>query len=272
MIKAFKTLCLALALCAALCSCQLAIGNNGAQEDAVFCGYYITLEENEFPSLERIYGTMQTDANGAQDYVFEGISGIPYFTVTITDAGETYIRTISDDSVFESKMAYRVTDTGSSRDLSATIYLAAEKYVCFNPVYQAADGRVYIEHGSSMFFDPTLGSGTSMQASETVTLSENGQKKSSTVSIDVSICSVDRIEKTVIKQFDASDRVIGTQTILADSAPDTIRILPDTQYIIAEEHGKAISRTMVDLTAPDAFYTCRFIGKNDVAYGKNDLF
>ena len=283
-----------------LSGCQLAVADDNAQPGKdTLCGVFVTLKPIDPPAPtetvielpahwngdlsdvlfneedSRIYATRHEEDNGSVDYTFDGISGFRMFSITEKNAqgGEKFQATIGDSQWQDASSSYNYTDDGSDIKLTGTLGLDVH-FPCriyTNPVYQTADGRVYCTYGDSYFIEDTekqageWGS-TSISAAKTETIDnkETVQKFEAIVKLVGSNTN----KKIIFKQMNSDDKVVEQTVITKNNIPDSLRLLPDTAYMILEEHSidvkdkAAVSRTLLKTDAE--FFNARFTGENGI--------
>lgn len=280
--------------------CQLAVENDGAaQNQDALCGVFITLEPIEPPAPtetvielpatwngnmndvlfneedSRIYAARHEEDNGSVDYTFDGNVGYRMFSITEMnpDGSEKYQATIGDPEWQDVSSNYSTTDNGNDISLTGTLCFDVH-YACrvyTNPVYQTADGRVYCTYGNSYFYDmldKLAGDWGSTSISATTTQTVNGEATSRSLEAVVKLAGMNTNKQVILKQMDEDDKVIDQTVITQDAIPDSILVLPNTAYMILEEHsldsaGKAaVNRTMVK--TDEEYLNARFTGENGI--------
>jgi len=153
----------------------------------------ITVDGNTQKYQGRLYATLTTrtltseetgETFGTEEYVFEGIEGIAYFSPTIPATAEydSYIASVSDEAISDGHMSLNYGDDETSITLEGTIYTSPSnkqhKYY-FNPVYQSADGSVYTVSGSGFMVNESNSEGSvySHTLDTATTVTENGKLK-----------------------------------------------------------------------------------------------
>ncbi len=273
--------------------CQLAKVDEATEQNPdVLCGVFVTLEPIEPVPTEtvielpadwngnindvlfneedsRIYATRLEREDGSADYTFDGIDGIRLFSITEKNpnGSETYQSTIGDRQWLDVSSSYNGTDNGSDIKLTGTLCFDVH-YPCriyTNPVYQAADGRVYCTYGNGHFYDmpgQQPGEWGSTAIASTTTETVDGKTTSRSLEAVVKLSGANTNKQIVLKQMDGEDKVINQTVITTDDIPESVRVLPDTAYMILEEHGidtdnkNVIARTMVK--ADDTTFNARF--------------
>ena len=297
------TLCLALLL--ALTGCQLA-KEDGAEQAVpdklagvfITFGYLDLVEENDFTvdstsslpaaidlmgSLRpegRLYAelkasTFTVDETGethtTHDYVFP-IEGSALFTAIVPEEGEreSYFHTSLSGALCDSTTNLSGGD-GTSVSMEATLYVsktAGRKVFYFNPVYQSADGRVYLVPGSGMTSvnnDDGLSS-MSQTMTDTSTGTENGVTKTDKRSYKITVNTMYAPRRIAVLQMDADSQLLARDEYAADVMPEKFMLKEETAYLVVETHSegmreeKHISR---EIYARDVGYFNTFYEKAD---------
>lgn len=202
--------------------------------------------------MGRLYATLKTrtltdnetgETSEIQEFVFEGAEGIPYFSAVMPASKneDGYVATNSDEALSDVRTAYNVSDDTNSTTLEATIYFSSDKFgsiVHFNPVYQTADGKVYVTSGDSFSadVDGAEGSAFTQTLEETVTITENEETKYEHTSVKMSVVSMYPPEKVVFLQMDKDNSIVSRAEYKPDEVPDSIFFEADAEYIIVETH------------------------------------
>lgn len=264
----------------ALTGCQLALENAGADayEDRLI-GIFVTTEHLDLFDMEgylndnlkslqggniivdgdtqnyqgRLYAILTArtftneetgETSKTEDYVFP-IDGISYFAATVpaAEGRDSYITSISDPAISNGRMGVNYGDETTSTTLEGTIYVSPtgrDFTYYFNPVYQSADGNVYVTTGqrissSGMVSEGTLMSQT-MDAATTVT--ENGKAKAESISIKLSINVMFSPEKTVILQMDTNSSLLSRTEYAPGAIPKVFMPEVNTTYFIVETYKR----------------------------------
>ncbi len=210
----------------------------------------------------RIYATPSADAPAegetgkapeSLEYVFEGVAGIRYFAVKIpaTETMGTHRASFSDDGISDGHVAVNVGDDGEGVVLEGTIYVAPASgglRFYFNPVYQDADGKVYVISGSwiGSSGDRVEGAAFSQSLKASYTTTENGKQTTDELSVTVSVATIFAPEKIVILQIGDDHSIIAQADYAPASVPDTITPQSGTSYIVMESYStNAYGKTQV---------------------------
>ena len=206
-----------------------------------------------------------------EEYVFEGVAGISYFVARFPDKEniEGYWGNSSDDAVSDGHVAFSYGDEADSITLEGTLYVSPGifgKTYYINPVYQSADGRVYTVTGSGSRVDGVQdeGSAFSQTLDETKTITDNGESKTESISIKISIAAMSTPRQIVILQMDKDSKIVSRSVYTPGAVPGKLVTDRETEYIVLETHktdsagGPVVTREMFSKKdeALAAFY-CR---------------
>ena len=127
-----------------------------------------------------------------QEYVFPDLEGVAFFAATIGEGEESYTGTASDKAVSSGGLRLSCTDEGESIEMSGTIYVTPgsdNNAWYFNPVYQSADGRVYLVSGDGISCGGVMDEGAVMSQtlSDTAAVTQNGVTETYSCSIELAI-------------------------------------------------------------------------------------
>lgn len=271
--------------------CQLAVESSETFGEDLLCGVFITLEyletEQSQESIElsqnwngnpndmffletRIYANRYEDRNGIVDYRFDNIEGIRFFEIQVEDSQtlHRYTSCMADPQI----QNIEVQVSNDAFNLTGTIYFDVNYHcsIYTNPVYQTPDGKVYMKQGNGRSYSDLQNEGAkgSTNLSSTTTKTVDGEQSSHTVKVEVKMEGVYSNLKVVLKQMDSDDNLIAQEVILKDNIPKLIQVLPDTEYLITEEHctdyqgKKIIKRSILDIDKE--ILDVRFTGENGI--------
>lgn len=296
MTKKLTALLLAAALFA-LCGCSLAQPEAGS-DDAdrpVLVGMYITSEYLDLFDMEaylndnlndRIAGkNVATDGEEYQgriyarrvddgqyvDYVFDGIDGIPYFWYSFERDGEPANAAAGDGAITDANSHFISTDDGEKVELSGTLYVAAStdgsSTYYFNPVYQEADGDVFLTAGNGMMTNTDAeGAMTTTTLSDSVTVTENGVTQTRGTKVALSVATMYAPEAVTVIQMAEDSSIIRWDEYISGSLPETLTPHSRCAYIIVEtlsrdpNGGEHITR---QLFSPEDETLCAFYCRED---------
>ena len=242
-----------------------------------FSGGEVILDGDEQGYQGRIYAvlrprTLTNEETGetaiTHEYVFEGVEGIPFFSPTVpaSEGNESFVATMSGDAISDGNKRIFVGDDENSITLEGTIYVSASgdnHTFYFNPVYQSADGSVYLVSGSGMSSSGDHVGATMSQTLDAVqTVTENGVSRTDRTSTTISITFIHAPEKFVVLEMDAGNSVLSRAEFSPGGMPDEFAPEAGTAYLIMEIHSRdtegkqTISREIFgrDAGSIEAFY------------------
>lgn len=204
----------------------------------------------------RLYGTLTTETLTSEEtgetavidkYIFEGIEGIPFFAATISVPEEQYsYRTfITGDEISGGHTGVHTGDSEDNTTLEGVVYVTSSNIIrttyYFNPVYQRADGSVYLTAGSGMTYSSDIGGEGerySQTMEDTYTVTENGITKTENISVKLSVSVMHKPEKIIILQMDDNSNLLARIEYAPGALPDTFVPEPDAAYLVVETHKR----------------------------------
>lgn len=167
------------------------------------------------------------------------VEGSGFFATRVEENGESYRRSIVCGSLSDVNTHYTATDSGEDVALSGKLYCstAGGDVECyFNPVYQAADGNVYLTSGSGYHFTGSQDEGGvySQKIEEKHTVTVNDEKIEESISAEISIEGIHPTDTVKVMQYDKDGKLIDEMKYAADELPESITVDDKTEYIIAE--------------------------------------
>lgn len=289
--KGAALLCLLLATM--LTGCQLARPETVAEVDRLI-GVYVTLEPLDLFDFEAYFndhakellagggeiGPEDAAAYGGRLYAvreegghgwrFPGVAGYAMFLYTYEDAYGSVTASCCDlsDATFS---------IGPESSAEGTLYIESNRFFCAycNPVYQSADGSVYLTAGEGLSFsgDGILGTMTQTIAHESTTVAEAGEETVERVSVSatVHITPLDPPDCVAVQQMRADGSVLRRDVYAVDAVPETIAPAAETAYLIVEmlpdgkNHTGEAVRTILE--PGDASFTTYRAGDDGVCLG-----
>lgn len=248
-------------------------------------GEEVVIEDDEQNAYQnRIYATIVEDVSTDevsgetiihQSYKFEELKGMGYYAPVMyeEEARNAYVAIESDAGICDAESHITGTDAGDMVELKGTIYLCPNEEdgveIYYNPVYQCADGRVYLVSGSGMSFS-VGGEGVSMshKVEDKVTVNEDGEEKTYVNSVEIKVETTYEPTKIQVLQMDASGNKLGCQEYKPGKLPEEITPLADTEYLIIETYktdatGESIvTRKMVG--REETFIQTLYVGEKNV--------
>lgn len=182
--------------------------------------------------------------------------------VSTDENGETYMGNLCSDGINEPYLQSNVSDDSEEQELSGTIYEVAdgtEKVWYVNPVYQTESGEIYAitGNGYSNGGRDTEGSTMAASLSGESTVTENGKSQKESSKVTVQFAIMYKPVKTVIYQMSDSNQVLKRDEYESAEVPDTLKVEPETAYIIEETQKEApsgknvTSRSILDLNSEE---------------------
>lgn len=216
-------------------------------------GKNLVVDEAESRAYEnRIYAVYQETGKGPGEFVFEGLDGICFFSAKQPGSGDVTFSLQADEEVTDIKAG--VSDLG--QELAGTIYCPTDRNASFfcNPVYQTADGEVYLLAGTGISGNLTDGASLSKRMDESRTTKENGEETTEKSTVSITICGQDAYSCHVIAQMDAQDQKLQESAYPAEEVPDSITVPANTAYLICTSYQtgsdgrETVSRQIVELS------------------------
>lgn len=230
-----------------------------------FTGYYGNLlEPEDMPGVEigenenyngRIYAEFVeetlTNESGESyviwNYEFMGLEGIAYFAPHISKGDESYTTFQTGEGLQKVHNKLTSTDSGDHVELSATLYvpidnenkLMGDEFVYYmNPVYQSADGRVYLTSGSGYAANITYpGEVMTTKLDEKYSYSVNGETTETVNSVEISCESVYVPRSLTVIEMGSGGQMLCSQSFLPSGLPEDYVPQEGTEYIILETYA-----------------------------------
>ena len=177
-----------------------------------------------------------------EEYIFPGVEGISYFSADVPDTPERegYVTSGSDEAISDGHTNLSYSDQGNSITMEGTVYVSPGhgSIYYFNPVYQSADGHVYALSGSGLSADGVQSEGAvyAQTLDASYTLTENGNTRTDSISVKISISVMFPSEKITILQMDADSTVVSGTEYIPGEMPESITPEENAEYIVVETH------------------------------------
>lgn len=199
-----------------------------------------------------------TDSAGEEqsryEYVFTDMDGMLLGSFLIKPENnpiigeDGYWLSTSDEGLSDVKTYLTTTDSGDEIQQEAYIYVpsdAGEVCFYFNPVYQTADGEVYLTEGQGLMSNTLMGGAMSHTMTDSYTYTEENVEKTASAEFKITIDSVDVPEKVVLIQMNENHREVSRAEYIPGQLPAELKPDDSAAYILVEEHcsGK-INRTL----------------------------
>lgn len=209
----------------------------------------------------RVYAVYQEKDNEIGDYVFEGLDGISFFNAQKPYMEDVTFALQADPEVTEIKIS--VSDSG--QEAEGTIYCPTDRKVSFycNPVYQTAEGEVYLLAGTGISGDLTDGASFSQKLDESRMTNVNGKEASEKLAVSITIQGQNAYIRHVVAQMNAQDQKLQENVYSAEEVPDSVTVLADAAYLICTSYqleggSEKVSRQIVELSGEEKDF-CLFV-------------
>lgn len=274
------------ALLSLLTGCQLAVeGSDLSAAGDHLVGVYITTEPLDLFDMDgwirdhltaqggdirldgdadayagRLYATEEKTEKGPAQYVFEGIDGSGFFALEQEDEQGSCQHTAVSGAISDAHASFVTRDDGEQIDLTASVYFeAGGSGACFylNPVYQAADGAVYLMAGSGISTGGVSSEGVMMGQTleETYTEEENGKTEQTGISVKIDIVGVVLPEKYEILAMSEADEILSRQEYASGAVPEELSFGPEVAYVILKGERTDLETTVEVYDRTDGFLT-----------------
>lgn len=169
------------------------------------------------------------------------------FTVDMGD-GTPYINFEADEGLSDRKSHLDTSDNGETTIQEATIYQHSGSIVYyFNPVYQTADGLVYLTEGEGVHVASGLGGTMTHTLKDSVTVTRDGESETVISEIVVTVAGVDLPESVLLLQMDENNREVGRMEIDPEAVPNEVTLAADTAYVLlVETFGGEVKRSLFE--------------------------
>ncbi len=223
---------------------------------------------------EKIYGSFAGYDEGNAVVTFPGLEGYGVYTLTAPE-DETHAATGDKYTVCDFPFAnlnYYVSDQKNS--IEADLYVSAERFIhyYFNPVYQQADGQIYLLVGSGLSSDSfSDGQRFSHSISESVSYQSSKEQSQRTQEYTVNIIGSNLPQETELLLMNEENQMLEryTQAQLEElsDAGASLTLPEGASYLIlrqakaGKEHD---SRTLFDQSAEYVEYMAP--AENEILY------
>ena len=244
-----------------LCGCQLA---TDGPEKGQLVGVYFTTDVVSIPGTElevdnissagsisltegqpggRLYAQACTDEKGDIDYDFPGLEGVAFYQIPIVEE-DGQVRSIQEknQAIQERHLSTAIEDGGETSTVKGILYAPTwgeQKCLFANPMYQAKDGKVYLEATPDAFDCASMlseGAYVSYTWSESITVDTPDGTETSGLVFEYGYHGKNPVEKVVFTQMTADHHPITTQEFPADQTPESLSVEPETAYLLVESH------------------------------------
>ncbi|MGN1016399.1 MAG: hypothetical protein ACI4PL_05340 [Faecousia sp.] len=187
----------------------------------------------------RLYAVLQNRGTPSEEYVFEGVSGIPYFAAYMENGTESYWSVKGSEAICDGKTHFSSTDQGEGITLEGTIYCSTggpQEHFYINPVYQTPDGQIYAVSGSGISFggEKVPGMAWNQELTSSVTTTSGKEQSGFSSSVKINLCYVDEPRRIALLQFNSRNELISRVEYAPEAVPQTLDPLPEAEYLIVE--------------------------------------
>lgn len=190
----------------------------------------------------RLYAenTLPEEAAADAGLVFPGVSGQGLYVWAADGTDGTCLRSAADDNFGGTSLGVHTTDEGGTISISATLYRDARSGYArayFNPVYRAADGRIYLTAGQGIHADDSEAEGSTFgyTCSETETRTVNDRSEEETVTVNVQVEMRSGADRVRIIELDAALNVLVQTEYAEADLPEKMTLSARTRYVLVEE-------------------------------------
>lgn len=208
-------------------------GDSSAYQNRIYAEYY---EE----TLRGEDGESHTTGG----YRFPDLEGISLFAPTITDEDGSYLTSMTDTPVNDVHFGSKSHDYGTGKndvqgiELEGTVYVPGEGGLVkfyMNPVYQSADGSVYLTAGQGLQYDAEMGGAASLLLTDEQTQSVNGGESTAyTASVKMNFDAVAVPILLRVIEMDAGSSILKTTEIDPAELPDEYEPQTGAAYLLLE--------------------------------------
>lgn len=211
------------------------------------------------------------------EVTFGSLKGIQMFTpLWEPENGEPYWGTVCTEGISDTEIRYEESEGGAEHAISGTVYILPGKSdgnAAFyaNPVYQTADGRIYLTGGTGVSKSGESTEGEMLSSSfcgETATV-ENGKARTEKTSVAVNYVLMYRPVNVTVFQMDREHRIIKKEDYLPEEVPEELAVEKDTEYILTEMEKetpageKTVSREVCGYSPGEESYLSTFYARDD---------
>lgn len=266
-----------------LCGCSLAVPDAGEESGGDrMIGGLITREFLDLLPAGETEGKLyaKIDKSKGEDPAqwelsFGELDGIQMLAPLWTmENGDSYWGNVCTEGLSDPDLRYNESDDSEEHSIGGTVYLLSGtgNTVCYaNPVYQRADGSIYVSqgHGVSASGDSPEGMELSSTLSGETTTIENGRTKTEKSSVSIRYAFMDKPVRVTVCQMNSGHRVIKEEDYRPGNMPEELAAEAGTEYILVETEKegpsgeKTVSREVYDYPADAEIYLTSFFARED---------
>lgn len=213
------------------------------EEQAQKIDLLLTPEMNVSPSggitlsSAKYYAVLSESEEGRQ-YEFPEIGGMQLYAAEIkTAAGDSYIAASGSGDEGFADVHFAI-DSPRGVSLTANIYLMSEENVILNffPVYQQANGNVYLVRGNSMGFDPSLKTSCTYKLENKFTTTDyDGATAEQTGRLSITGIGVSHTARCELSEFSAAGELLRKVSVTKlPELSESYTTAEGCEYIVAD--------------------------------------
>ncbi len=221
-------------------------------------GVYLTLEPIV---LEAGTDRIQAQKVSGEDsrYAFPGVEGLLLGSFWIPE-GEGFWSMECSRGMSDASYKYDTLENGQVLTIEATLYLTKEagpQVYYLNPVYQGAEGEVYLKPDD-------FGTSTSTEAiasenlTATTTIEQEEADVVNTTDITVNFIHVDLSQGLTVLEMDENHQILKTHTFTPGELPESLQPLAETAYILTEEQTASDTHRAI-YQKEDTYFTALYL-------------
>ncbi|MDR0310365.1 MAG: hypothetical protein LBJ21_02145 [Acidobacteriota bacterium] len=249
----FALCCAIILIIQMLTGCQLAITGTEPNVHSKEIGAFVTMEYLDLSGNEKVFAelgirTYKDKETGKlieyEEYIFKDIEGFAIYApmMPATEERDEYAYSTIDEAFTDRHTGFGY-GAENSIILRGTVNFLHGREITgwLHPVYQNADGSVYLMRGGGPGMSMSYGGepgresgGGSIFTDTTSSIIENGKPKSHKISVTVSFSPMYAPEKIVILQMDKDYNLILRAEYEPGTLPEELTPEEGTEYMIAE--------------------------------------
>ncbi|MDO5400262.1 MAG: hypothetical protein Q4F17_04675 [Eubacteriales bacterium] len=171
--------------------------------------------------------------------------------------GEYYWNSTGNGGLYDLKSGISSTDRGEESTLELTVAYWQDGPVTMfcNPIYQTADGKIYVTSGSGLSGDLALGGKMTQTLTNTVTTTVDGESRTDSTTVMVHAIHALPTEELRLVQLDEQYRILAENDYKKGSFPASLNLEPGAVCLIVQTtDGQTTTRTLCQRGDENAVY------------------
>lgn len=217
----------------------------------------------------RIYGELtrvgeHADGFGKYELSFPDVDGYFMADLLIEEDGESCWYSTSNGGLFGLSSGIKSTDEAeeSTMEMSIAFWQEGTATMFCNPIYQTEDGRVYVESGSGLTADLSVGGEMTQTQTDSVTTTVNGESKTASTTVIVHAMFRRPTQELRLIQMDENNRIVKEDIYIEGTFPEGLVMEADTAYLLVQTtDGETAERTICTPKDQNAQY---FVAQGDI--------